>query len=145
MRPATLRTIGIVAAALLLGSVALAIAVGVRPPSATQIPTVVTNQPTASPVAQPRVTTRTPPSQPLTATIATPPSPGPSVQNGQTSRADTVASDREVVTPSVRDDDDDDEDDRGGGGAYEGRSDDHDSERDSDDKKSSHDDNDDSD
>jgi hypothetical protein len=144
VRPATLRTIAIVAAALLLGSVALAIAVGVRPPSDTQIPTVVTNQPTASPVVQPRVTTRTPPSQPLTATIATPPSPGPSAQNRQTSGTDAIASDREVVTPSVRDDGDDDEDDRDGG-AYEERSDDHDGERDSDDRKSSGDDHDDSD
>jgi hypothetical protein len=123
VKHATLRAIGIIAAVLFLGSVALAVAVGTQSPGASQIPTVVTGQPTASPVVTSLTATPTvPPSSDATKAVLkpTPPESG----EGADSHSSSPASKREVVTPSVRDDND--ADDNGG-----------ESDHDSDDAKSS--------
>jgi hypothetical protein len=104
----TLRAM-IVAAVLILGSVAFAIAVSAQSPGASQIPTVVSSQPTASPAVHALVTTSTVPVSADSTKAAKPTTPKPDSHAEKPARSDSSASEREVVTPGVRDDGDADE------------------------------------
>jgi len=104
-----LRLFGAIVAVLVLGTVALAVAVGAQAPAASQIPTVVTHQVTATPAPETLVTTVTPSPTP----VATNPSatkPSSNKSNSDAEATDHASpSQREVVTPKLRDDGDGDE------------------------------------
>ena len=117
MKLTRLRLFGAIVAVLVLGTVALAVAVGAQAPGASQIPTVVTHQVTATPAPQALVTTVTPPpSSVATKPVTTKPSSPKSNSDAQTSDHSS-SSQREVVTPKLRDDGDGDE---GGSGKNDG-------------------------
>jgi hypothetical protein len=104
----TLRLLGILVAVLVLGAVALTVAWGVQAPRASQIPTVVTSEPTATPVVQSIAPTPSP-APAVTKPVVPKPTSAKTSSSGTTSHATTKSSDREVVTPKMRDDGDGDE------------------------------------
>ena len=114
MKLTRLRLFGAIVAVLVLGTVAFAVAVGTQAPAASQIPTVVTHQVTATPAPQTLVTTPTPPPS----TVATKPVTTKPSSNKPNSGAEASdhpsSSQREVVTPKLRDDGDGDENGSGG-------------------------------
>jgi len=115
-----LRLLGAIVAVLVLGMVAFAVAVGAQAPAASQIPTVVTHQVTATPSPQTLVTTVTPPSSSVaTKPVTTKPSSAKPGSDAETT--DHSSSQREVVTPKLRDDGDGDEN---GSGKSDGDADD---------------------
>ena len=121
MKLTRLRLLGAIVAVLVLGTVAFAVAVGAQAPAASQIPTVVTHQVTATPAPQTLVATVTPsPSTVATKPVTTKPSSA-KPNSGAEATDHSSPSQREVVTPKLRDDGDGDE---SGSGKSDGDSDD---------------------
>ncbi|MDR3686970.1 MAG: hypothetical protein P4L93_08450 [Coriobacteriia bacterium] len=113
MKLTRLRLFGIIVAALVLGTVALAVAVDAQSPAASQIPTVVTHQATATPAPHALVATATASasSTAIKPVSAKPESAKPKSDAEATDHSSS--SQREVVTPKLRDDGDGDEDGAG--------------------------------
>jgi hypothetical protein len=107
MKLTVLRLLGILVAVVVLGTVALAVAIGAQSPGASQIPTVVTNQPTATPAALSLVATSTPPSVETTAKPKPVKSPAKRINVDKSSHTN-ADSGREVVTPKLREGGNDD-------------------------------------
>jgi hypothetical protein len=112
MKPATLRTVIVLAAVLLLGTAALAFALTSQSPRASQIPTVVTSvstsETTSASVAQtptviPSSSATSTASKPVRRTAKPPATSGSDRQNGSSGSGSSSGSSREVVTPKVRD------------------------------------------
>ena len=104
MNRKTLALAGSIAAVLILGTVAFAVAEAARAPRDSQIPTVVTSQPAASIVASHVATPAPAPPSVTTKTLEVRPiAPEKNSSSQQRPRTTSTASQREVVTPKVRD------------------------------------------
>lgn len=113
MKPTTLRLIAILAAVLLLGTAALAVALTTQSPRASQIPTVVTSVSASETIVPSSVPSTVAPPAPAPSSAATekpiakpkPKSkPKPESEQGSPGDSRSTNSEREVVTPKVRDD-----------------------------------------